>query len=130
VSVTGPWTWNGGTITFVTPWYSPNIAGGAELQCRRTAEELHARGVPIEVWSTTAGGLMTDWTAPAFAVGPDVINGVPVRRFPVRVASALYSAILDKIAQQDNNVFAGRAKTTLPEKLLLTFKTLKIKRRG
>ncbi len=88
MSATGAWTWNGGTITFVTPWYSPDIAGGAELQCRRTAEELHARGVPVEVWSTTAGGLMTDWTVPAFAAGRDEINNVPVRRFPVRLRDA------------------------------------------
>ncbi len=76
--------WHGPTITFVIPWYGLDVKGGAELQCRRTAEELCARGVRAEVWSTTAGGLMTDWTAPVFAAGPDAVNGVPVQRFPVR----------------------------------------------
>jgi phytoene synthase len=51
-------------------------------------------------------------------------KGVPLLekhgRFPVRVAAALYSAILSKIAQQDYDIFKGRARTNLREKLLLT----------
>ncbi len=51
-------------------------------------------------------------------------KGVPLLekhgRFPVRVAAALYSAILGKIAQQGYNIFQGRVRTTLREKLLLT----------
>lgn len=42
----------------------------------------------------------------------------PHGRFPVRVAGAagaLYGAILDNLAQQNHNVFAGRAKTNLRE---------------
>lgn len=76
--------WDGPTITFVIPWYGIEVAGGAELQCRRNAEELCARGVPAEVFTTTAGGLMSDWTAPAFPAGQDIVNGVRVHRFPVR----------------------------------------------
>lgn len=51
-------------------------------------------------------------------------KGVPLLekhgRFPVRVAAALYGAILGKIAQQNYDIFAGRAKTNLREKLVLT----------
>jgi 15-cis-phytoene synthase len=43
----------------------------------------------------------------------------PEGRLPVRVASALYRAILDKIEAQGWNVFAGRARTNLKEKLAL-----------
>ncbi|NJL34346.1 MAG: hypothetical protein HC893_11360, partial [Chloroflexaceae bacterium] len=75
-------------ITFVTPWYGPGVTGGAEFQARRLAEELHARGIAAEVWATTAGGLMTDWSVPAFPVGPDTVNGVAVRRFAVRPRNA------------------------------------------
>lgn len=89
--------WNGPPITFVTPWYNPNIAGGAELLCRRTAEELCARGVHADVWSTTAGGLMTDWTAPTFPAGADLLNGVAVERFPVRARNA---AMFDQIHER------------------------------
>jgi len=41
-------------------------------------------------------------------------------RLPVRVASDLYSAILGKLEEQEWDVFRGRVRTTLPEKLLLT----------
>src|SRR5687767_9359416 len=77
-------TWDGPMITFVIPWYGLGITGGAELLCRRSAEELCARGVTAEVFTTTAGGLMSDWMAPSFAPGEDVVNGVRVHRFPVR----------------------------------------------
>jgi glycosyltransferase involved in cell wall biosynthesis len=80
--------WDGPTITFVIPWYGPQVPGGAELQCRRTAEEIVARGVPVEVFTTTAGGLMSDWARPTFPVGVDLVNGVRVQRFPVRARDA------------------------------------------
>lgn len=51
----------------------------------------------------------------------------PHGRFPVRVAGALYSAILDKIAQQNCDIFAGRAKTSTAEKLKLTARVLRTK---
>ncbi|NJM07996.1 glycosyltransferase family 4 protein [Candidatus Gracilibacteria bacterium] len=78
------WTWPGPTITYVIPWYGPHIPGGAEMACRRSAEELSVRGVPVEVWTTTAGGLSSDWSQPAFAPGCSTVNGVAVRRFAVR----------------------------------------------
>lgn len=80
--------WDGPTITFVVPWYGERVAGGAELQSRRMAEELCARGVRAEVFTTTAGGLMTDWTTPTFPDGGDLVNGVQVWRFPVRARRA------------------------------------------
>jgi glycosyltransferase involved in cell wall biosynthesis len=82
------------TITFVLPWYGPRIPGGAEFQARRSAEELAARGVPVEVFTTVAGGVMSDWSTPAFAPGLDQLNGVAVRRFPVRPRrAALFDAL-------------------------------------
>lgn len=44
----------------------------------------------------------------------------PEGRLPVRLASTLYRAILDKLEARDWDVFAGRARTSLPEKLALT----------
>lgn len=85
------WQWSqpaDPVLTFVIPWYGPEVAGGAELQCRRFAEELNWRGIAAEVFTTTAGGLMTDWTQPAFAPGPDEVNGVRVQRFRVRPRNA------------------------------------------
>lgn len=82
------WAWDGPTITIVAPWYGPQVPGGAEFQSRRSAEELAARGVPVEVFATVAGGLGTDWAVPTFPVGRDLVSGVPVRRFPVRPRDA------------------------------------------
>jgi phytoene synthase len=65
----------------------------------------------------------------ARALYAEADKGVPLLqkhgRFPVRVAAALYSAILGKIAQQNYNVFEGRARTKLHEKLLLTARVLR-----
>ncbi|MBA3943690.1 MAG: glycosyltransferase family 4 protein [Herpetosiphonaceae bacterium] len=80
--------WAGPTITFVIPWYGLEVKGGAELQCRRNAEELCRRGVRAEVFTTTAGGLLTDWSQPAFPPGIELLNGVLVHRFPVRPRNA------------------------------------------
>lgn len=76
--------WEGPLITFVAPWYGPNVPGGAELLCRRTAEELNQRSVPVEIFTTTAGGLVTDWSQPAFPPGIEYVNGIRVSRFPTR----------------------------------------------
>ena len=50
-------------------------------------------------------------------------KGIPLLasrgRLSVRVAGALYSAILDKLAAQNWNPFAGRARTNFPEKMAL-----------
>lgn len=84
------------TITFVTPWYGEQVTGGAENACRRTAEELCARGIPAEVFTTTAGGLMTEWTQAAFPTGQERINEVLVHRFPVRSRDAYRFDLLNQ----------------------------------
>ena len=43
----------------------------------------------------------------------------PPGRLAVKTAAVLYGAILDKIKDQDNNIFSGRAHTSLAEKLWL-----------
>jgi phytoene synthase len=56
-------------------------------------------------------------------------RGIPLLsrqgRFPVRVASTLYRAILGKIAEQDYNIFKGRARTSFGQKLMLTLGALR-----
>jgi glycosyltransferase involved in cell wall biosynthesis len=101
--------WDGPTITFVIPWYGPQVPGGAELLCRRTAEELCARGVPVEVFTTTAGGLASDWSQPTFPVGVELVNGVRVRRFPVRARDAQAFELLNR------RLLAGERLTLIEE---------------
>ncbi len=71
-------------LAFVTPWYGPDAPGGAEALARSTAEHLVRRGVPVEVLTTCARDVYSDWGVNHYRPGLDHVNGVPVRRFPVR----------------------------------------------
>ena len=53
----------------------------------------------------------------------------PQGRLAVRVASNLYRAILGKIEAQEWDVFRGRAKTSLPEKLMLAASAIRENRK-
>lgn len=71
-------------VAFVPPWYGARIPGGAEAAVRQTAEHLHQAGVPVEVLTTCARDLYSDWNRNHHRPGITVENGVVVRRFPVR----------------------------------------------
>lgn len=68
-------------VVFVVQRYSLEISGGAELHCRWVAEHM-AKHWEIEVWTTRAFDYIT-WKN-HYPAGREVINGVPVRRYPVR----------------------------------------------
>ena len=70
-------------LAFVTPWYGPNIPGGAEALTRRTAERLHTAGMDVEVLTTCIKDFYGDWGQNYHQPGKDQVNGVTVRRFPV-----------------------------------------------
>ena len=67
-------------IAIVVQRYGADINGGAELHARYIAERL-ARHVQVEVLTTCATDYIT-WRN-ALDAGPDAVNGVRVRRFPV-----------------------------------------------
>jgi len=67
--------------TFVIPWYGRQVPGGAETFCRNLAQNLARRGLPVEVLTTTLGGLSADWDRSAFPPGETREEGVLVRRF-------------------------------------------------
>jgi glycosyltransferase involved in cell wall biosynthesis len=71
-------------LAFVTPWYGPDAPGGAEALARGTAEHLCRRGLPVEVLTTCARDIYSDWGRDHYRSGTESVNGVPVRRFPVR----------------------------------------------
>jgi glycosyltransferase involved in cell wall biosynthesis len=67
-------------LAFVVQRYGLEVNGGAEVECRLLAERM-SRYTPVEVLTTCAVDYHT-W-GNYYAAGLDVINGVPVRRFPV-----------------------------------------------
>jgi glycosyltransferase involved in cell wall biosynthesis len=71
-------------LAFVTPWYGPDAPGGSEALARSTAEHLCRRGLPVEVLTTCARDVYSDWGRDHYRPGTESVNGVPVRRFPVR----------------------------------------------
>jgi len=68
-------------LAFVVQRFGLDIAGGAEYHCRLVAEHL-ARHAEVEVLTTCADDYIT-W-ANRFPAGKSILNGIPVRRFPVK----------------------------------------------
>ncbi|RLC82983.1 MAG: glycosyltransferase family 1 protein [Chloroflexi bacterium] len=66
-------------IAFVVQRYGLKVSGGAELLCRQVVEHL-APEFEIEVLTTCAQDYVT-WEN-VYPTGLDMINGIPVRRFP------------------------------------------------
>jgi glycosyltransferase involved in cell wall biosynthesis len=63
-------------------------------------EHLRASGAPVEVWTTCARQLDSDWNVDYHRPGTAAVNGVPVTRFPVsHVRRDRYDAVHRKLAQ-------------------------------
>jgi len=70
-------------LTFVTPWFGPDIPGGMEAETRRTIAHLQAAGFTVDVLTTCIRDFHADWGKNYHKPGVDVVDGVTVRRFPV-----------------------------------------------
>ena len=99
-------------IAFICPWYGPDIPGGAEAEARRTVENLHQRGIPVEVWTTCVKDFEGDWSRNDYPAGEAQVNGVPVKRFPVsprngELFSSLNRRIMagEKLSRQEEDLF-------------------------
>jgi glycosyltransferase involved in cell wall biosynthesis len=89
-------------IAFICPWYGPDIAGGAEAECRRTAENLRQRGLAVEVWTTCLRDFESDWSRNHYRVGDYQVNGVPVKRFAVTRRNAeLFGSLNERIMGEE-----------------------------
>jgi glycosyltransferase involved in cell wall biosynthesis len=87
-------------LAFVTPWYGPDIPGGAETEVRRTAEHLGQAGLEVEVLTTCIRDFYADWSHNYYPSGPEMTNGVLVRRFPVGPRDkARFDAVNAKLLQ-------------------------------
>lgn len=71
-------------IGFVTPWYGENIPGGAEMELRGIVTHLYESGIELEVLATCVKEFGSDWNVDYYKEGVEIINGIVVRRFPVR----------------------------------------------
>ncbi len=74
-------------LAFVVPWYGKDLAGGAENECRRTAEELSKAGVNVEILTTCSNQFHSNWKN-YYVPGTYEVNGVIVRRFKVDARNA------------------------------------------
>lgn len=70
------------TLTFVIPWYGKDLVGGAEMLCRRTAENLHNVGYDVEIFSTCSKSFHSDWSN-FYKEGISLVNNIPVQRFRI-----------------------------------------------
>jgi glycosyltransferase involved in cell wall biosynthesis len=70
-------------IAFVIPWYG-DIPGGAESECKNTAENLSRNGIEVEILTTCVKEFNSDWNSNYYKEGVSELNGVVIRRFKVR----------------------------------------------
>lgn len=81
-------------LTFVTPRYGPEVIGGAETAARMLAERLVQRpGWEVEVLTSCALDHLT-WEN-VLPLGPTMLEGVTVRRFPTASPRLLEYFTLD-----------------------------------
>lgn len=82
------------SVSFVIPWYGPDIPGGAEAECRHTALNLHRRGIPVQILTTCARDHASGWEN-FYREGVYEDEGMTVRRFRVRPRNAARFAWLN-----------------------------------
>jgi glycosyltransferase involved in cell wall biosynthesis len=70
-------------IAFVIPWYG-DIPGGAESECKNTAENLSRKGIEVEIITTCVKEFNSDWNSNYYEEGVSQLHGIIVRRFKVR----------------------------------------------
>ena len=70
-------------IAIVTPWFGPELKGGAEQHAWQIATRLAARGHDVEVLTTCCKSFADDWSQNFYKEGQTDESGVLVRRFPV-----------------------------------------------
>ena len=71
-------------IGFVAPWFRENIMGGAEMELTGLTKHMYEAGIDVEILTTCVKDFQSDWNENYFKPGEDRVNGIPVRRFPVR----------------------------------------------
>lgn len=71
-------------IALVTPWFTDSISGGAERFAGGIANSLREKGCNVEILTTCGKDSFWDWDKDFYEPGIYKINGISVRRFPLR----------------------------------------------
>lgn len=71
-------------IGFVIPWFAEGIPGGAEAELRGLTQHMKAAGIDVEILTTCVREATANWNVDYYPEGIEVINNVPVRRFPIK----------------------------------------------
>lgn len=83
-------------VAFCAPFYGERAAGGAEAECRVTAEKLQQAGVDVDVFTTCLLDLQHDWNVPFYPEGISQEGGVTVHRFRSEKSSKIAFAELNQ----------------------------------
>lgn len=73
----------GARIAIVTPWFGPDLRGGAEQQSWQLAHELVAIGRHVDVLTTACSSFTDDWSRNGLRPGAQTDGRLTVRRFRV-----------------------------------------------
>ena len=76
------------TIALVTPWFGPNLTGGAEVLARQVALALAERGHSVEILTTCSRAFDSDWGRNYHRPGIENDGPLRVRRFAVDARDA------------------------------------------
>ena len=94
-------------IAVVTPWFAPDLTGGAEQQAFQIATRLASRGHSLEVLTTCNRSFDSDWAVNHYENGVANEFGLTIRRFPV---DARKSVAFDQVNAELLAVPAGTLK--------------------
>jgi glycosyltransferase involved in cell wall biosynthesis len=72
-----------GKIAVVTPWFGPELVGGAERLAWQTAHGLAQRGRAVDVLTTCSRSFPDDWGCNHYAPGAERNGSLTIRRFLV-----------------------------------------------
>lgn len=75
-------------IAFVTPWFGPDLKGGAEQQAWQMTTRLAARGHRVDAITTCGRSFYDEWAADYYPSEVTRLAGVTVRRFPLGARDA------------------------------------------
>lgn len=113
-------------VAVITPWFGPDLIGGAEQQAWQVATRIARGNRPVEVLTTCNRSFYTDWSVNHHKPGASHEGGLTIRRFPVDARdSSAFDQVNAKLLTLDrsalrpgvNPVSADDARTFIQENI-------------